>query len=711
MNSQKAGQRVIIKTRCPAFLWIFYVFFRNDWPERRMYDIIKWNIGCFFVREGRHMKKFSRLFWPLLIVLWCIVVAMYLLGFYLLRRTFFYVGAALTLTALLLLVVGAVYINRRIRKYSLDVSSLLSTVHADALDDFPMPVIVLSENGEIMWYNRMCHANVFRSDEMNGRNISEFFTTISFQEGRQSDSVVQLSYQNSKYTGYILHTVRENTKVNLLYLVDDTELKSFRERYLRTRITVMVIMIDNYEELLQSARENGTSQMVPEIEYAIERYMKGYGGLLCRLERDRFIAFVEESAMQQIIASRFSLLDTVRKMEITQRQPATLSIGVGQHAASLTEAEKMARQALDMSLGRGGDQAAIKTQAGYEFYGGVSKGVEKRTKVKTRIVATALAELITGSSNVIIMGHRFSDLDCIGSAVGLYKAVRILGKEACIAIHGERTLAGPLIEKLRPAGYGEVFREPESLLDSVNQDTLLIVVDVHSKNFLESRELYEKCRSVVVIDHHRKMVDYIDNAVIFYHEPYASSASEMVSELVQYFDMPKNLGRIEAEALLSGIMLDTKNFVMKSGVRTFEAAAYLKRLGADTVEVRRLFSSPMEDYQKRARIVSSATVYHRCAIAMSPGMVEDIKLVAPQAADELLSITNVDASFVLFETPGQVEISARSMGAVNVQLVMERMGGGGHLNMAAAQIREADIEDVYQRLLGAIDDYFDTLEK
>ncbi len=655
------------------------------------------------------MKTFSRLFWPVLILLWIAVAGMYLMGIFLVEHVFLYAGAVLSAAALLLLLLGVLRVNRRIRSYSVDLGALLSTVHTDALMDFPMPVVLLRDNGEILWYNRLCRANVFQSDEMYGRSISELFPMLKMEQGHKTDPVVQLSYKKNRYTGYILRTFKDDTRVCLLYLTDDTELKNYRDRYLKTRVTVMLIAVDNYEELLQSARENGRSQKMPEIEYAIETYLKGLGGLLCRIERDKFFALVEESAMQQIIAARFPLLDTVRKIEISPRLSATLSIGVGQHAPSLAEAEKMARQALDMSLGRGGDQAAIKTQAGYEFYGGVSKGVEKRTKVKTRTVAAALAELIGSSSNVIVMGHRFSDLDCVGSAVGLCKAARILGKDAVIAIQRNRTLAGPLIDRLLSEGYGEVFREPQELLESISRDTLLIVVDVHAKHFVESKELYERCRSVVVIDHHRKMVDYIDNAVIFYHEPYASSASEMVSELIQYFDLPKNIGQAEAEALLAGIMLDTKNFVMKAGVRTFEAAAYLKRLGADTVEVRRLFASPMEDYQKRARIVSSATVYRRCAIALSPGMVEDIKLVAPQAADELLSITGVDASFVVFETPGQVEISSRSMGAVNVQLIMERLGGGGHLNMAAAQIKDVDIEDAHRTLLAAIDDYFDTL--
>ena len=655
------------------------------------------------------MKTYSQRFRPYIVVLLLALVLLYVLSIFLPAERFLIVGAAVIGASVVFTIIYAVLFRRRLRRFSIDLSSILSSAQTEALVDFPMPALIVLDNGEILWYNERFGKNVLQSDDMHGMNLSEIFTGQDFQ-GELPQQELQLGYKKNRYTAFAIRTVQNETAVHVVYLVDDTELKEYKERYLRTRATVMIITIDNYEELLQSARESGRTQAMPEIEYAVTSYLKGYGALTCKIERDKFYAIVEENAMQQIIATRFSLLDNVRKIEVAQRIPATLSIGVGRHADSLSESEEMARQALDMSLGRGGDQAAIKTSSGYEFYGGVSKGIEKRTKVKTRIVANALTELIASSSNVIIMGHRFADLDCVGAALGIYRAVRLLERNAAIAIYKEKNLAKPLLEKLEAENYENVFHEPEELFEHIDQDTLLIIVDVHAKHFVESEELYRRCRSVVVIDHHRKMVDYIDNAVIFYHEPYASSASEMVSELVQYFGLQKNLGRAEAEALLAGIMLDTKNFVVKTGVRTFEAAAYLKRLGADTVEVRKLFSSPMESYQKKAKLVSSATAYRRCAIAVSQGVVEDVKLIAPQAADELLSISDVDASFVVFENGSQIEISARSMGTINVQLIMEKLGGGGHLNMAAAQFPGAELEDVYQQLLSAIDEYYETIK-
>jgi len=308
------------------------------------------------------------------------------------------------------------------------------------------------------------------------------------------------------------------------------------------------------------------------------------------------------------------------------------------------------------------------------------------------------------------MGHRFGDLDSLGSAVGMYRVIRQMGKPAAIVVQRQTNLAYPLYNRLTANGYQDAFVEPGPAKDLVGEKTLLIVVDTHMPHMLESREIYEKCESVVVIDHHRKMVGHIDNAVLFYHEPYASSASEMITELAQYFGDHVKLTRLDAEALLSGIMLDTKNFVMKTGVRTFEAAAYLRKQGADTIEVRKLFSNTMDDYQKKTRLVSSAEVYRGCAIA-SGEYTEDIKLIAPQAADELLGIDGVSASFVMYEYGDGVSFSARSMGGMNVQVIMEMLGGGGHMTMAGAQLSGITMDPARQKLLEAIDKYYEERPK
>ena len=415
--------------------------------------------------------------------------------------------------------------------------------------------------------------------------------------------------------------------------------------------------------------------------------------------------------MKSIVEERFTILDTVRKINANDKMPATLSIGVGRDAQTLQQAEQFASQALDMALGRGGDQAAVKNKNGYEFYGGVSKGIEKRTKVKTRIVAAALSELLDSCSNVLIMGHRFADLDCLGAAVGLYQPIQQMGKPVKIILNSRANMVKQLHSRLIEQGYDTAFIEPEVALDYVGDDTLLIIVDVHTPHFIEAPEVYKKCKNIVVIDHHRKMVDYIDNAVIFHHEPYASSASEMVAELLQYFGDKYKPDSTAAEALLAGMMLDTKNFIQRTGVRTFEAAAYLRKLGADTVEVKRLFATSMNAYQERCKVVSSATVYRHCAICQVEEKIDEIKMVSAQAADELLSIEDVDASFVFYyESDNVVAYSARSMGRINVQIIMEKLGGGGHLTMAGAQTRGIDLKEGKERLLRAIDEYYDTLQ-
>ena len=411
-----------------------------------------------------------------------------------------------------------------------------------------------------------------------------------------------------------------------------------------------------------------------------------------------------------MMEERFKVLDEARKITVGERLCVTLSIGVGHGADTLAESEVFAKQALDMSLGRGGDQVAVKTENGFQFFGGVSKGIEKQSKIKSRIIATAMQELISNSEQVFLMGHHFGDLDSVGSAAGLAGAIKQTGKPAFVVVDPVNNLSKPLINRLIETEGKELFMDVDEALMNISEDTLLIIVDTHNKDFIESRELYERARQVIVIDHHRKTVNFIDNAVIFHHEPYASSACEMVSELIQYFPNPNKLSSAYAEALLSGIMLDTKNFIMKTGVRTFEAAAFLRKMGADTVAVKSLFSNSIETYQRKAQLVASAEVYNRCAIASTDNPSADIRVVAPQSADELLNITNVDASFVIYSTNNCINISARSMGAMNVQLIMERLGGGGHQTMAATQLYDTSIADAKQSLIHAIDDYLETIQ-
>ena len=402
------------------------------------------------------------------------------------------------------------------------------------------------------------------------------------------------------------------------------------------------------------------------------------------------------------MVGKFKILDDARAIHVDEKNCVTLSIGVGHGASTLQESETFAAQCLDMALGRGGDQAAVKTEGGFRFFGGVSKGVEKKSRAKTRIVAGAIQELIQDSPRVMIMGHRFADLDAVGSACGLAGAICLMGVSVNVVVDPQKNLSQQLIAMVSEEVGAGLFLSPQQAIEAITDDTLLIIVDTHNKDILDSKELYEAAHRIVVIDHHRKNVNYVDNAVVFHHEPYASSACEMVTELLQYFKLPEPVDQIYADALLSGITLDTKNFVMRTGVRTFEAAAYLRKLGADTVRVRSLFSGSIEAYRARTEIVGAAELHGRYAIACAPAETQDIRLVAPQAADELLGISKVDAAFVLYDVNGVVNISARSFGAVNVQVIMEQLGGGGHQTMAAAQISGITIADAREKLLAAI---------
>ena len=586
------------------------------------------------------------------------------------------------------------------KKFVSSMGKAISDFQSESILSMPVPVLVTSKN-EIIWFNDTCFNEVLKGQDLTGEDIGILFPN------KPEAGISEIVLNEKTYRIFPLEGDCGTGSLVTYYFYDITELNYKATEYMNSRPSVWAMTIDSIDEVLQDAKENERSQVLSQVEYQIEKFFDERQGMVIKNNRGVFMGILEERYMPEIVEKRFELLDNVRNLNNgSDGMPITLSIGVSRNCANIQDAEVAARQALDMSMGRGGDQAAEKTAGGYNFYGGISKGIEKRTKVKTRIIATALSELIDNSFNVILMGHRFADLDALGSAVGLVRSIRQKGKNCCIAINRNKSLVLHDIERIEQnEEYAQTFVSPVEAMSRVTDNTLLIVVDTHLKHVVESKELLDACKNVVVIDHHRRMIGYIDNAVIFYHEPYASSASEMVTELVQYMGVKNPVSRVEAEALLAGIMLDTRNFVLRTGVRTFEAAAYLRRMGADTVDVRKMFSTSMESYQLKAKVVASASIHKKCAVAMTTEVAQDIKIIAPQAADELLSISGVDASFVVFRTEQGVSISGRSMGAMNVQVIMEALGGGGHQTMAACQFTGIDPEEARQKLLAAIDDY------
>lgn len=610
---------------------------------------------------------------------------------------------AVTCVISLALLIEIFVVSRNVRRYILKMDKDIALTQKESLYYFPAPTIIIDENSVIVWYNKLFEERVFTDKEAYGQKLTTLLNVDINRIYTKNGAV--LKHDGRYYR--VIGTRSQNPELNLsmVYFEDISQFKALEYEHFNSRPCVVLLMIDNYEDMLSNVKESEKAHILVQIETLLEKFMEPTTGILRRNSNDKFVAVIEERHIQEMIDKRFDILDKARQIMVNERLSVTLSMGVGRGGETLSESELFAKQALDMSLGRGGDQCSVKTATGFEFFGGVSKGIEKHTKVKTRIIATALAELIEGNDKIFIMGHRFGDLDSAGSSVGLCGAIRKLGKESYVVIDPHKNLAKQLINHIKTNDIKDMFLSPEDALNYIGEKTLLIIVDTHNPDFVDSKELYEKCRHVVVIDHHRKMVNFIDKAVIFYHEPYASSASEMVTELIQYFGENLKISAPEAEALLAGIMLDTKNFVMRTGVRTFEAAAFLRKLGADTVAVRNLFSSSIETYQQKSRLVANAELYHNCAIATSDIKAEEIRMAAPQAADELLGISGVSASFVLFELNGVVNVSARSLGNFNVQVIMEKLGGGGHQTMAGVQLEGVSLESARQSLCEAIDEF------
>ncbi len=575
---------------------------------------------------------------------------------------------------------------------------VLSGPEYERLSGFSMAVAVVGELGDIIWVNEVFKAGPAKGQNCLGDNIIRFLYPNSLPrilDGKGTDVVLE----DRRYTVYGTQT--ECGAV--LYFVDDTYYKDIKRRFDEEHPVTAIIRFDNREELARDASGGEDARIASDVETALRAWSQSMGGFLKRLSGGQFLMMTNEIHIRQAAEKRFEILDTIREIKSPDQKSATISIGVGRGAPDLAESERWARQALDMALGRGGDQVAIKQNESYEFFGGLSKGVEKRDKVRTRVIAATLSDHIMASDTVFIMGHRFSDMDCVGSACGIWGAVtRGLKKDAYIVINRQQSMASILVDAMDNANPEmKVFLSSTEALSMMTENSMLVVVDTHSPDFVECKELLEKAGRVVVIDHHRMMVKHIDNAVVFYHEPYASSASEMVAELVQYIS-ENSLSRMEAEALLAGIMLDTKNFVLKTGVRTFEASAYLRRRGADTVEVKRFFANSIDTYKAKYALVSAAEVYNGCAIACAEEEIQDIRVASAQAADELLSIEGVNASFVLFPTGTTVNISARSLGDVNVQIIMEALGGGGHLTMAGAQLQNMTVRQARGTLVSVL---------
>ena len=605
---------------------------------------------------------------------------------------------------LVVLALGIVWYQRR-RLRAFVAKNLCSTDFENSriqysLAGLPIPTMLIADD-RVVWYN-----TIFREEVLNGtdavtRPVNRLFPELDLAVCSRPHGQ-DLTVGDKRFTAYA-GSAKGSRGTSLVYLVDDTVYKQTLEEYTASRPACLIIVIDSYDELFDDMKDSEQAKELEAINSLLEAYIGRSTGFLRKISNSRYIAVVEERDIHWMLQERFEILDQVRALH--PGGFTTLSIGVGHGGKNLQECHQMARESIDIALGRGGDQAAVKTVDGFEFYGGISHGVEKRSHVRSRIIANALCDLIKKSDSVIIMGHRMSDLDAVGSAIGVLRICKICGVPAVIAVNSDATLAGSLLKTFIDAGEGHNFIMPDQTLDVITPRTLLIVVDTYQKRLLESQKIYEKCKRVIVIDHHRMAVGHIDNPLLLYHEPYASSASELVCELLQFLPKEDNITALEAQALLAGIMLDTRSFALHVGVRTFEAAAWLRSRGAQTADTKLLFNTSKEEYEARAHIVESAYIYKGCAIALSGELDAGMNVVLPMAANDLLTINGVDASFVAVAKNGGVNISARSMGALNVQVILEPLGGGGHLMMAGAQLHDCTLQDAETRIREQIDIY------
>lgn len=622
-------------------------------------------------------------------------------------------------TGIMLLLLEAFVFRNQNKKQIARTATQISNTERDSLLHFPAPCIIIDTDNTVVWYNKLFERQVYSEEEAYGMPLTEF-VNIDMDEAFTSRGC-QVCISKRYYVAKAVHTDSEN-ELSMVYFNDVTDYTELRYDAYQSHNSVIIIVIDNFSDLMSNSRESEKAHVVVEIEKLMERFLEGTTAIAKKVSNDKFYVFMEERYLSKKIENRFKILQEAREIRVGGRTNVTLSIGVGREGKGLEECEKLAKQALELCQGRGGDQAAVRENGEFRFFGGVSNAADNNNRVKIRIFAETLLEIIRpgsveslsnfrtddenvqGFRRVLIMGHRFGDLDSIGSATGLCCAIRKIVPECYVVVNKEQNLADTLIKYIEDHEIANYYITPEDGYDRLDGDTLVIVVDTHNPALVESKEIISFAKNIVVIDHHRRMVNGIEPLIASCLEPGASSASELVTEIIEYWGDRTSINVHAAEALMAGIMLDTKNFVMKTGVTTFETAAYLKKLGADTVAVKKMFANSIETYHVKSAIINSAHVYRKCAIACAEGTFSNIRIASSQAADELLGITGVNASFVMYEQNGTVNISARSMGACNVQVIMEALGGGGHLTMAAAQLKTT-VPAAREMLNEAIDDY------
>ena len=622
------------------------------------------------------------------------------------------------------LILGYTYFanNKRKSEISQHLQDLTLNVNQAAKNSLiysPIPLIIVETDGNIVWRSTN-FVSEFANIDINNY-ITELLENINLEIKERKDKkdksiVSNLKIDNKEYKilgEFVKSGNRERKKqekyMMILYFLDETENIKLQKEYKDSKACVGIIMIDNYEETIQQVEIDERPQLTAEIEKAIYEWANEYDGIIIKSDRDRFVYLFEQRHLEKIKESKFNILDTIKDINISKRIQLTLSIAISNEGETGKEKYQSAVNTMDVVLGRGGDQAAIRENGKYHFFGGRVEEVERRTKVKARIVAHALEELIKENDQVLIMGHTNPDIDALGSAIGMYRLATNLGKEAYIVANTNTMALGLVKQSLDEEKQFEgAIINKEIAEEKITDKTLLIIVDTHKSSYVEDPSLLDKTNQIAIIDHHRRSPDFIQKSILTFHEVYASSAAELVTELLQYTSTPIELSKIEAETLYAGIMMDTKNFTFKTGVRTFEAAAYLRKCGVDIIQVKKWFQSDLETYNKITEIIKTTEIINdTIGIATYNKEDKDANVICAKSADELLTIGNITASFVLGNVGNEVTISGRSIGDINVQVILEKMGGGGHITLAGAQIEGMTIEEVKEELKQRINEYFE----
>ena len=612
--------------------------------------------------------------------------------------------------------------NKRKSEISETLQDLTLTVDSTAkssLINSPFPLVIVETDGNIVWKSSKFVAE-FQNIKINNYiddllyDVKNEIETGESTKDQRLEKTIDIGKKTYKTFISFVSTRKNKDKkakkeyMTVIYFLDETEKNNLEEEYENSQLCVGMIMVDNYEEIAQLLENEEIVNSRAEVDKCVYEWINKWDGILIKSERDRYVCFFEQRHLEEIKEEKFSILDQIKEINLKDKAQLTLSIAISNEGETQKEKYKSAQAAMDIVLGRGGDQAVVRENDIYKFFGGRAQEVEKRTKVKARVVAHALENLISESSKVMIMAHTNPDIDAMGSALGVYRLVKSLNKNGYIVTSEFSSALDSFMEYLeKDEEYEDVLISKEVALENIDEDTLLIIVDTHKKGFVEAEDILDKCGKIVVIDHHRRSTDFIENATLVFQEVYASSAAELVTELLQYAEVEVELKNVEAESLYAGIMMDTKNFTFKTGVRTFEAAAYLRKCGVDIIRVKKWFQSDLDGFNKIADIVKKADVVNETiAISTYEGKEKESSIICAKAADELLTISDITASFVLGYMGEKICISGRSIGDVNVQVILEKLGGGGHITVAGAQIEGKTIKEVKKELIKKINEYF-----